>query len=71
VILIPLSIEKKKAHLPAGLVLPKSKTYYDRQSVGQSVLVSGTHLGPATNFSNSPFDYFLEIFGFVVVGGLL
>jgi hypothetical protein len=27
--------------------------YYDRQSVGQSVLVSGTHLGPATNFSFS------------------
>jgi hypothetical protein len=29
----------------------KSKLYYDRQSVGQSVLVSGTHLGPATSFS--------------------
>jgi hypothetical protein len=28
----------------------KSKLYYDRQSVGQSVLVSGTHLGPASNF---------------------
>jgi hypothetical protein len=28
----------------------KSKLYYDQQSVGQSVLVSGTHLGPATNF---------------------
>jgi hypothetical protein len=28
----------------------KSKLYYDRQSVGQSVLVSGTHPGPATNF---------------------
>jgi hypothetical protein len=25
----------------------KSKLYYNRQSVGQSVLVSGTHLGPA------------------------
>jgi hypothetical protein len=24
---------------------------HDQQSVGQSVLVSGTHLGPATNFS--------------------
>jgi hypothetical protein len=24
---------------------------YDRQSVGQSVLVSGAHLGPVTNFS--------------------
>jgi hypothetical protein len=30
----------------------KSNLYYDRQSVGQSVLVSGTHLGPATNFSH-------------------
>jgi hypothetical protein len=27
----------------------KSKLYYDRRSVGQSVLVSGTHLGPSTN----------------------
>jgi hypothetical protein len=31
----------------------KSKLHYDRQSVGQSVLVSGAHLGPATNFSFS------------------
>jgi hypothetical protein len=28
----------------------KLKLIYDRQSVGQSVPVSGTHLGPATNF---------------------
>jgi hypothetical protein len=28
----------------------KVKLYYDWWSVGQSVLVSGTHLGPATNF---------------------
>jgi hypothetical protein len=28
----------------------KTKLNYDRQSVGQSVLVSGTHLGPANNF---------------------
>jgi hypothetical protein len=34
-------------------ILSKSKLYYDRQSVGQSVLVSGTHLGLATNFSFS------------------
>jgi hypothetical protein len=27
------------------------KLYYDLQSVGQSVLVSGIHLGPANNFS--------------------
>jgi hypothetical protein len=31
----------------------KLKLYYDRQSVGQSVLVSGAHLGLATNFSFS------------------
>jgi hypothetical protein len=31
----------------------KSKSHYDRQSVGQFVLVSGTHLGPATNFAFS------------------
>jgi hypothetical protein len=31
----------------------KLKLNYDRQSVGQSVLVSGAHLGPATNFSFS------------------
>jgi hypothetical protein len=35
----------------------KLKLIYDRQSVGQSVLVSGTHLGPATNFF-----FLLEIF---------
>jgi hypothetical protein len=29
----------------------KSKSHYDRQLVGQSVLVSEAHLGPATNFS--------------------
>jgi hypothetical protein len=29
----------------------KLKLIYDRQSVGQSVLVSGAHLGPASNFS--------------------
>jgi hypothetical protein len=32
--------------------------YYDRQPVGQSGLVPGTHLGPATNFSHSLFHYF-------------
>jgi hypothetical protein len=31
----------------------KSKSHYDLQSVGQSVLVSGAHLRPATNFSFS------------------
>jgi hypothetical protein len=36
----------------------KSKLYYDQWSVGQSVLVSGTHLGPATNFPPSLVNYF-------------
>jgi hypothetical protein len=35
------------------LLLLLSKLHYDRQSVGQSVMVSGAHLGPATNFSFS------------------
>jgi hypothetical protein len=52
----------------SSLIPEKSNLYYDRQSVGQSVLVSGTHLGPATKFSHSLFDYFLDTFGFVDVG---
>jgi hypothetical protein len=44
----------------------KSKLYYDRQSVGQSVLVSGIHLGPATNFSFS-LNFFLHSCGFVIL----
>jgi hypothetical protein len=48
--------------------MSKSKLYYDRQSVGQSVLASGTHLGPATNFFHSLFDYILDSLGFVDVG---
>jgi hypothetical protein len=34
---------------------------HDRQSVSQSVLVSGTHPGPATNFFSSLFDYFRQL----------
>jgi hypothetical protein len=37
---------------------------YDRQSVGQSVLVSGAHLGPVTSFSFS-LKFLLDIYGFV------
>jgi hypothetical protein len=37
-------------YIATGLLRYKSKLHYDRQSVGQSALVSGTHLGPATNF---------------------
>jgi hypothetical protein len=38
-------------------LLLKLKLNYDRQSVGQSVLVSGTHLGPVTIFF-----FLLEVF---------
>jgi hypothetical protein len=44
----------------------KSKLYYDRRSVGQSVLVTGTHLGPATNFS-AFFNYIVTVNVFVHV----
>jgi hypothetical protein len=37
----------------------KSKLYYYQWSVGQSVLVSATHLGPGTNFYPS-FNYFFR-----------
>jgi hypothetical protein len=46
----------------------KSKLYYDLQSASQSVLVSVTHLGPATNFSHSLFDYYYLFFS---ISGLL
>jgi hypothetical protein len=49
----------------------KSKSNYDRWSVGQSVLVSGTRLGPVTNFSHSLFDFVVVVvdsFRFVDVG---
>jgi hypothetical protein len=44
----------------------KSKLSYDRQSVSQSVLVPGHHLGHTTNFSFSPWKYlqaFVLLFG--------
>jgi hypothetical protein len=37
----------------ASIICMKLKLNYDRQSVGQSGLVSGAHPGPATNFSFS------------------
>jgi hypothetical protein len=43
--------------------------YYDRQSPGQSVLVSGTHLGPATNFSHS-LIIFYTVSGLLMWGAL-
>jgi hypothetical protein len=44
----------------------KLKLIYDRQSVGQSVLVSGAHLGPATNFSFS-LKFPSDSYGFIIV----
>jgi hypothetical protein len=35
----------------------KSESHYNRQSVGQSVLVWGAHLGPATNFFFLSFSF--------------
>jgi hypothetical protein len=46
----------------------KSKLYYDRRSVGKSVLMSSIHLGTATSSSLSLFNYFLGSCGCVVVG---
>jgi hypothetical protein len=44
--------------------LSQVKLYYDRRSVGQSVVVSGTHLGPTTNFFLISSNYFLAGYGF-------
>jgi hypothetical protein len=44
----------------------KLKLNYDRQPVGQSVLVSGTYLGPATNSSFS-LRFSLDSYGFVIL----
>jgi hypothetical protein len=46
----------------------KSKLYYDRQAVGQSALLSGTHLGPVTNFFPFSIWLFFYSFGFLDVG---
>jgi hypothetical protein len=47
-------------------IVLKLKLIYDRQSVGQSVLVSGAHLGPVTNFS-FPLKFPLDSCGFVIL----
>jgi hypothetical protein len=49
-----LAVHEKELSAPLKL---KLKFIYDRQPVGQSVLVSGAHLGPATNFF-SPSNFF-------------
>jgi hypothetical protein len=51
---VPFTSPRMTLRATALLFQPPSsklKLIYDRQSVGQSVLVSGAHLGPATNFS--------------------
>jgi hypothetical protein len=52
------------------LSLSKSELYYDRQSVGQSVLVLGTHLCPVTSFSFSS-KFSIDSCGFVICNLLL
>jgi hypothetical protein len=47
--------------MSCNTALSKSKLNYVRRSVGQSVLVSGTPLGPATNYSPSFFIYLLDL----------
>jgi hypothetical protein len=42
------------------------KLIYDRQSVGQSILVSGAHLGPVTNFSFA-MKFPVDSCGFVIL----
>jgi hypothetical protein len=46
--------------------LSKPKSYYDRQSVGQSVLVSDPHPGPATKLSFF-LTFSLDSCGFVIL----
>jgi hypothetical protein len=45
--------EGAKPKVVVKTLKPNSNLRYDRRSVGQSVLVSDSHLGPATNFSYS------------------
>jgi hypothetical protein len=62
--LFPFSGERKTHNLLDPLErgnLKSLKLNYDRQSVGQSVLVPGTQLGPATNFF-SPLEIFFRQF---------
>jgi hypothetical protein len=56
--------EKDLISITGQPVKLKLKLIYERQSVGQSVLVSCTHLGPATNFSFS-LKFPLDSWGFV------
>jgi hypothetical protein len=55
-----------EAHNQILTSLLKLKLIYDRQSVGQSVLVSGAHPGPVTNFCFS-LKFPLHSCGFVIL----
>jgi hypothetical protein len=46
---------------------PKRKLFYDRWLVGQSVLVSDHHLGPAINFSFQFHCNYLDSCGFLIM----
>jgi hypothetical protein len=46
--------------------LKKFKLFYDRESVGQSVLASGAHLRPVTNFSFT-MKFPLDSCGYVIL----
>jgi hypothetical protein len=59
---VPVFISPRK-YLKLNLI-------HDRQSVGQSVLVPGTHLGPVTNFYFS-LTFSLDSYGFVIFQGPL
>jgi hypothetical protein len=48
----------------------KFKLIYDRQSVGQCVLVPGTHLGPVTNFFSLLEIFFRQLWVYFVVPSL-
>jgi hypothetical protein len=56
----------KNVHFMSMKLKLKLKFIYDRQSVGQSVLVSGAHLGPLTNFSFA-MKFPLDSWGFVIL----
>jgi hypothetical protein len=51
------------------LYILKLKLNYDRRSVGQSVLVSGAHLRPATNFL-SPLNFLYTVAGLLFCSAL-
>jgi hypothetical protein len=48
---------------------PKSKSSYDGRSFGQSLLVSGQHLGPANNYS-SPLNNLQTVSDLLILSAL-